>query len=62
MDGGEAIRASDEDFASWSDGWHAPCLFGLRVRVRYGDLEDGSGEGTLDKVGDVQIRRMTPAV
>ena len=22
MDSGETVRASDEDFASWSDDWH----------------------------------------
>jgi hypothetical protein len=40
MDGDEAVRAGDEDFASWSDGWHVLCLLWVGVRrARGGDSE-----------------------
>jgi len=26
MDGGETVRAGDEDLASWSDDWHIPLI------------------------------------
>ena len=34
MDGGEAVRASDEDFTSWGDGWHGFSLFEIEMRVK----------------------------
>ena len=34
MDGGEAVRASDEDFTSWGYGWHGLLLFEIGVSVR----------------------------
>ena len=41
MDGGETVRAGDEDFASWSDSRHVLLLleFVISDMSEFGDLE-----------------------
>ena len=46
VDGGEAIRTGDENFASWRDDWHTFLFF------EFGVSESEMGEfGDLRKVG-----------
>ena len=62
VDGGEAIRARDEDFAPWSDGWHVLYLLGVwvRARVRFGDVGDVLGKGTREKSPSLFIPQDLP--
>ena len=62
VDGGEAIRARDEDFASWSDGWHVLYLLGVwvRARVRFGDVGDVLGKGAREKSPSLFIPQDLP--
>jgi len=50
MDGGETVRAGDEDFTSWGDSWHALEFVISDVR-EFGDLEVVGGE-IRDNQGD----------
>lgn len=45
VDGGEAVRAGDEDFTSWGDGWHGFSLVETGVCVKLRDLRYELGEG-----------------
>lgn len=46
VDGGEAVRAGDEDFTFGGDDWHGLLVVEIGLSVKSEDLEDEFGEGT----------------